>query len=139
MFVWTTRSKPTLRRCLFLVSFYIDGYSTDRLIFRWNEVPVELAANMSLPKFFLGDITTSVCDRLYTGGEYMYILCNNYEYFKPFSFIYMYKNTTFFTFTLLILKAINTIYPNQLCAMGKCQCKTNICSFSATVPVWTNL
>ncbi|CAC5391043.1 Glycine receptor subunit alpha-4,Glycine receptor subunit alpha-2 [Mytilus coruscus] len=47
-----------------------DGYSTDRLMLRWNNVPVELAANMSLPQFILDDINTAICDRLYAGIKY---------------------------------------------------------------------
>ncbi|XP_052078743.1 glycine receptor subunit alpha-2-like [Mytilus californianus] len=46
------------------------GYSTDRLMLRWNNVPVELAANMSLPQFILDDINTAICDRLYAGIKY---------------------------------------------------------------------
>ncbi|VDI32926.1 glycine receptor alpha-4 [Mytilus galloprovincialis] len=53
-----------------LLRSFTDGYSTDRLMLRWNNVPVELAANMSLPQFILDDINTAICDRLYAGIKY---------------------------------------------------------------------
>lgn len=46
------------------------GYSTDRLVFRWNPVPVEMANNMSLPQFKIGHLHTAICDRMYSGIKY---------------------------------------------------------------------
>ncbi|XP_071125339.1 glycine receptor subunit alpha-2-like [Mytilus edulis] len=61
------------------------GYSTENLVFEWNENPISYPPNMSLPQFELDGITTYNCDKNYVGISYTCLkvditLSRNYGY-----------------------------------------------------------
>ena len=47
---------------------FTDGYSTETLLMRWHQTPVEKSDNLQLPQFDLQNITEYICDVTYASG-----------------------------------------------------------------------
>lgn len=84
--------------CIHELSFVlliVDGYTTDTLRFEWDEKSISKSTNMQIPQFYLNDLTTEQCDKIYYGGTLPFSsftilikhVSNNYICFKVY-FVY---------------------------------------------------
>ena len=61
--------------------FNLVGYTTDTLEFLWNENdPVIKKEDLRIPKYSLGEITTSRCDKTYVKGNCLLQYCRENPY-----------------------------------------------------------
>ncbi|XP_022320293.2 glycine receptor subunit alpha-2-like isoform X1 [Crassostrea virginica] len=56
------------QRCNIILESY--GYSTETLLMRWHQTPVEKSDNLQLPQFDLQNITEYICDVTYASVTY---------------------------------------------------------------------
>lgn len=55
----------------FIITIYIDGWTTDDLVFLWKEGdPVQVVKNLHLPRFTLEKFLTDYCNSKTNTGEY---------------------------------------------------------------------
>ena len=54
--------------------YFLDSYSTENVIFEWNDLPYIIPDDLRLPQFSLGDMLFEKCDKQYVGGKWTLIL-----------------------------------------------------------------
>jgi len=56
----------------------IDGFTTDDVIFKWKKVdPVQVTADLHLPRFALEQFTTDYCDSMTNTGKFLILLAKS--------------------------------------------------------------